>query len=191
MCQVLDLKWKSKMHMKAVISLRHTVKLIPAERDLSAQRQRFFPVSDLIEICQIILPHKPQCSGWLSGTYMLHAVDVSRSRRGGFFFLSFLCSSCTFFSFALSDSADVESLSQDSSDEENEEREEEEPKAEVTSMDEALRTVTGAADHGQEDFLKQNFETLAESCSMGRRDQTLTCNFKGILFGEKTLSCEL
>ncbi len=97
MCQALDLKWKSKMHMKAVISLRHTVKLIPAERDLSAQRQRFFPVSDLIEICQIILPHKPQCSGWLSGTYMLHAVDVSRSRRGGFFF-SLSCAAAVPFS---------------------------------------------------------------------------------------------
>ncbi|XP_070781678.1 mitogen-activated protein kinase-binding protein 1-like [Enoplosus armatus] len=64
---------------------------------------------------------------------------------------------------------DVESLSQDSSDEENEEREEEEQKAEVTSMDEALRTVTGTADRSREDFLKQNFETLAEGCSMAEQ----------------------
>ncbi|KAM9339134.1 mitogen-activated protein kinase-binding protein 1-like [Symphorus nematophorus] len=71
----------------------------------------------------------------------------------------------------LDDSADVESLGQDSSDEENEEREEEEQKAEVTSMDEALRTVTGTSDRSQEDFLKQNFETLAESCSMAEQSR--------------------
>ncbi|XP_039981468.1 mitogen-activated protein kinase-binding protein 1-like [Xiphias gladius] len=71
----------------------------------------------------------------------------------------------------LDDSADVESLSQDSSDEENEEREEEEQKAEVTSMDEALRTVTDTADGSQEDFLKQNFETLAESCSTAEQSR--------------------
>ncbi|KAM3602699.1 uncharacterized protein V6R79_009223 [Siganus canaliculatus] len=65
----------------------------------------------------------------------------------------------------LDDSADVESIGQDTSEEEIEEREEEEQKEEVTSMDEALRTVTGAADRSQEDFLKQNFETLAESCT--------------------------
>nr|XP_046229931.1 mitogen-activated protein kinase-binding protein 1-like isoform X3 [Scatophagus argus] len=69
----------------------------------------------------------------------------------------------------LDDSADVESLGQDSSDEENEEREKEEPKAEVTSMDEALRTVTGTTDRSQEDFLKQNFETLAESCILAEQ----------------------
>lgn len=104
------------------------------------------------------------------------------------FFPSPLCLSCTFFSFALSDSADVESLSQDSSDEENEEREEEDQKAGVTSMDEALRTVTDIADSSQEDIVKQNSETLAESCSMGRRGQTLTCNFEGIdkHFGKNT-----
>ncbi|XP_031166391.1 mitogen-activated protein kinase-binding protein 1-like isoform X2 [Sander lucioperca] len=66
----------------------------------------------------------------------------------------------------LDDSADVGSLSQDSSDEENEEREEEEQKAEVTTIDEALRTVTDTADCSQEDFLKQNFETLEESSRM-------------------------
>lgn len=72
-----------------------------------------------------------------------------------------------FFFLALLDSADVGSLSQDSSDEENEEREEEEQKAEVTTIDEALRTVTDTADCSQEDFLKQNFETLEESSRMG------------------------
>ena len=77
----------------------------------------------------------------------------------------------------------MESLSQDSSDEE---REEQELKAKVTSMDEALRAVTDAAEHSQEDFLKQNFETLADSCSAGRRGQTLTCTFKGtVLHFEK------
>ncbi|XP_041832683.1 mitogen-activated protein kinase-binding protein 1-like [Melanotaenia boesemani] len=65
----------------------------------------------------------------------------------------------------LDDCADEESLSRDSSDEENEEREEKRKKAAVTSMDEALRTVNAAADHSQEDFLKQNFETLADSCT--------------------------
>ncbi|XP_030260499.1 mitogen-activated protein kinase-binding protein 1-like [Sparus aurata] len=62
------------------------------------------------------------------------------------------------------DSVDVDSLGQDSSDEEEEE-EEEGRVARVTSIDEALRTVTGAADRSQEAFLKRNFETLAESCS--------------------------
>ncbi|XP_068564393.1 mitogen-activated protein kinase-binding protein 1-like [Cebidichthys violaceus] len=71
----------------------------------------------------------------------------------------------------LDDSADVESLSQDSSDEEQEEREEEEQKAEVTSMDQALRTVTDTADAGQEDFLKQNFETLQESCRLAEQSR--------------------
>ncbi|XP_069572308.1 mitogen-activated protein kinase-binding protein 1-like [Brachyistius frenatus] len=72
----------------------------------------------------------------------------------------------------LDDSADVDSLSQDSSDEENEEKEEEEERAVAgTSMDEALRTVTAAFDHSQEDFLKQNFETLAESCSTAEQSR--------------------
>lgn len=43
----------------------------------------------------------------------------------------------------------------------------------VTSVDEALLKVTGAAENGQEDFLKQNFETLNQSCSTGMRHQTL------------------
>lgn len=70
--------------------------------------------------------------------------------------------------YSCSDSADVESLGQDSSGEESEEREEEEQIAEVTSMDEALKAVTDAADRSQVDFLKQNYETLAESCSTGK-----------------------
>lgn len=72
-------------------------------------------------------------------------------------------------SVSASDPADVESFEQDSSDEESARRVAEKPKGEVTSMDEALRAVAGCADHNQEDFLKQNFETLAESCSIGRR----------------------
>lgn len=44
----------------------------------------------------------------------------------------------------------------------------------VTSVDEALRTVTGPADRSEEDFLRQNFETLAESSSIGRGGQTLS-----------------
>lgn len=96
------------------------------------------------------------------------------------FFFPSLClspaSAVICLSSAPSDSADVESLGRDSS--EDEEREEEKRKAEVTSMDEALRTVTGTADHSQEDFLRQNFETLAESCSMGR---TGLLNFKGMM----------
>lgn len=65
----------------------------------------------------------------------------------------------------------------DSSDEEKEQ-----PKAKVTSVDEALRTVTGPADRSsQEDFLRQNFETLAQTSSSsssggggtGRRGPTL------------------
>ncbi|XP_078130727.1 mitogen-activated protein kinase-binding protein 1-like [Sander vitreus] len=71
----------------------------------------------------------------------------------------------------LDDSADVGSLSQDSSDEANEEREEEEQKAEVTTIDEALRTVTDTADCSQKDFLKQNFEMLEESSSMAEQSQ--------------------
>lgn len=100
--------------------------------------------------------------------------------QGGFGkrFLSFVPQLLLFLS--PSDSVDVDSLGQDSSDEEEEE-EEEGRVARVTSIDEALRTVTGAADRSQEAFLKRNFETLAESCSSGRRGQTLTCNFKGIV----------
>ncbi|XP_035472971.2 mitogen-activated protein kinase-binding protein 1-like isoform X1 [Scophthalmus maximus] len=67
-------------------------------------------------------------------------------------------------SLELDDSADAESLGQDSSDEEDDEREEVKQRVDVTSLDEALRTVTDTANRSQEDFLKQNFETLAESC---------------------------
>lgn len=105
-------------------------------------------------------------------------LDAPRSRRVWKAF-SFLCASAAAV-FLSSDSVDVDSLGQDSSDEEEEE-EEEGRVARVTSIDEALRTVTGAADRSQEAFLKRNFETLAESCSSGRRGQTLTCNFKGIV----------
>lgn len=101
-------------------------------------------------------------------------LDAPRSRRVWKAF-SFLCASAAAV-FISSDSVDVDSLGQDSSDEEEEGR-----VARVTSIDEALRTVTGAADRSQEAFLKRNFETLAESCSSGRRGQTLTCNFKGIV----------
>ncbi|CAB1458681.1 unnamed protein product [Pleuronectes platessa] len=72
----------------------------------------------------------------------------------------------------LDDFADVESLSPDSCDEEDdEEREEVKQKAEVTSMEEALRTVTDSADRSREDFLKLNFETLAESCSTAEQSR--------------------
>lgn len=44
--------------------------------------------------------------------------------------------------------------------------EKEQPKAKVTSVDEALRTVTGPAERSsKEDFLRQNFETLAHTTS--------------------------
>nr|XP_043904300.1 mitogen-activated protein kinase-binding protein 1 isoform X2 [Solea senegalensis] len=74
------------------------------------------------------------------------------------------------------DSADVDFLSQDSSDEDGGEEEEEEEeevrkKAEVTSIDEALRTVAFTADHRKEDFLKQNFEMLAESGSTAEQSR--------------------
>ncbi|XP_029984207.1 mitogen-activated protein kinase-binding protein 1-like isoform X2 [Sphaeramia orbicularis] len=71
----------------------------------------------------------------------------------------------------LDDSIDMESQSQDSSDGENEDREQGEQNAKLTSMDEALRTVTDSVDHSQEDFLKQNFETLADSCSMAEQSR--------------------
>ncbi|XP_047429397.1 mitogen-activated protein kinase-binding protein 1-like [Mugil cephalus] len=64
----------------------------------------------------------------------------------------------------LDDSADA---SQASSDAESEGKEDQ--AAVMTSMDEALRTVS--ADHSEEDFLKQNFEMLAESCSTGEQSR--------------------
>lgn len=84
------------------------------------------------------------------------------------------------FFFLPSDFADVESLGRASSDEENQESDGEEQKAEVTNMDEALRTVT--AEHSHEDFLQQNFETLAERSSVGREPAVLLSPFSVCLF---------
>lgn len=81
---------------------------------------------------------------------------------------AFTCSS-----FLPSGSADVESLSQGSSDEESEKKEGRGKLVTVTSMDEALRTVNDAGDHSQKDFLKQNFEMLADSCGTGKTKQAL------------------
>ncbi|KAK5606493.1 hypothetical protein CRENBAI_020100 [Crenichthys baileyi] len=66
---------------------------------------------------------------------------------------------------------DVDSLSCGSPDRENEEEEAERKTVLVTSMDEALRTVNDTHDHNQEDFLKENFETLAESCSSAEQSR--------------------
>lgn len=71
----------------------------------------------------------------------------------------------------LSFPADVESLSRCSSDEEEERAARK--TALVTSMDEALRTVNDSQEPGEEDFLRQNFEALAESCSSGGTEQML------------------
>ncbi|XP_024146352.1 mitogen-activated protein kinase-binding protein 1 isoform X1 [Oryzias melastigma] len=57
----------------------------------------------------------------------------------------------------------LESRNRSSSEEEEEDEKEEMAEA-VTSLDEALRRVN--ADHGQQDFLKENYETLGESCSI-------------------------
>ncbi|XP_054618030.1 mitogen-activated protein kinase-binding protein 1-like isoform X2 [Dunckerocampus dactyliophorus] len=70
----------------------------------------------------------------------------------------------------LDDSADAASLSLDSSDDDEEmedgtDEDEEAEKAETTGVDEALKTVTSELD-SREDFLKQNFETLADGCSI-------------------------
>ncbi|XP_068433202.1 mitogen-activated protein kinase-binding protein 1-like [Clinocottus analis] len=74
----------------------------------------------------------------------------------------------------LDDSADVESLSPDSSDDEEEEREEREEEqrwTQVTSMDQALRTVTDTADVGRGDSLRQNFETPEERCIVAEQSR--------------------
>lgn len=71
--------------------------------------------------------------------------------------------------FDISDSRDADSISLDSTDEDGAKRS---LKGAVTSVDEALMKVTGAAEQAQEDFLKQNFGTLNQSCSAGRRKQT-------------------
>lgn len=98
----------------------------------------------------------------------LYAADVPV--LVGFFLTGFLCKRLLHL-FALSDSRDAGSISLDSSDED---RLEQRPKGAVTSVDEALMKVTGAA---EEDFLKQNFETLNQSCSTGTRSINTT-NFK-------------
>ncbi|KAM3842569.1 LOW QUALITY PROTEIN: mitogen-activated protein kinase-binding protein 1-like [Diretmus argenteus] len=73
------------------------------------------------------------------------------------------------------DSEGTESLGQDSSDEETDERQEEgggQRNAGVTSMDKALKMVTDALDHSQdEDFLRQNFETLADNSNMAEQSR--------------------
>ncbi|TWW69079.1 mitogen-activated protein kinase-binding protein 1-like [Takifugu flavidus] len=67
----------------------------------------------------------------------------------------------------LDDSRDSDSMSLDSSEED---RVEQVLQGAMTSVDEALLKVTGAAEHGQEDFLKQNFETLTQSCSTAEQN---------------------
>ncbi|XP_014858358.1 PREDICTED: mitogen-activated protein kinase-binding protein 1-like isoform X2 [Poecilia mexicana] len=64
---------------------------------------------------------------------------------------------------------DVESLSRCSSDEEEERAARKSPL--VTSMDEALRTVNDSQEPGEEDFLRQNFEALAVSCSSAEQSK--------------------
>ncbi|XP_028295343.1 mitogen-activated protein kinase-binding protein 1-like isoform X2 [Gouania willdenowi] len=71
--------------------------------------------------------------------------------------------------YFLEDSAAEEYVSPDSS--EDEEEEEEEQVVCVASVDEALRAVTDASNHSPEDFLRQNFETLAENCSTAQQSR--------------------
>ncbi|XP_013885738.1 mitogen-activated protein kinase-binding protein 1 [Austrofundulus limnaeus] len=56
---------------------------------------------------------------------------------------------------------------------EEEEQEPERKPAEVTSIDEALRTVNDGPEREQEDFLRQNFETLVESSSTAEQSRVL------------------
>lgn len=84
--------------------------------------------------------------------------------------------SLSFTFWKISDSRDADSISLDSADEDGARRS---LQGAVTSMDEALMKVTGAAEHAQEDFLTQNFGPLNQSRSAGRRKQTPTS--KGIL----------
>lgn len=49
-------------YMKAIRSQEHAVKLLSAERGFK-HTEGFFLVSNLIKICQKLLPDKPQCSG--------------------------------------------------------------------------------------------------------------------------------
>ncbi|XP_017157686.1 mitogen-activated protein kinase-binding protein 1-like isoform X2 [Poecilia reticulata] len=64
---------------------------------------------------------------------------------------------------------DVESLSRCSSDEEEERAARK--TALVRSMDKALRAVNDSQEPGEEDFLRQNFEALAESCSSAEQSK--------------------
>lgn len=88
----------------------------------------------------------------------------------GFLLTGLICNPLLYL-FETSDSRDADSVSLDSSDED---RAEQRLKGAVTSVDEALMKVTGAAENGQQDFLTQNFGTLNQSCSTGMRKQTLT-----------------
>lgn len=86
---------------------------------------------------------------------------------------------------SLSDPAEAEYLSEDNSDEENDEKEEDEERREgVTSMDEALRTITDSGGCDRADFLKQNFETLSEGCTTGNTERT---DRRALSFREITL----
>lgn len=86
---------------------------------------------------------------------------------------------------SLSDPAEAEYLSQDSSDEETDEKEEDEERREgVTSMDEALRTITDGGGGDRADFLKRNFETLSDGCTTGNTEHT---DRRALSFREITL----
>ncbi|KAM4633751.1 mitogen-activated protein kinase-binding protein 1-like [Polymixia lowei] len=77
---------------------------------------------------------------------------------------------------ALEDSEVTETLSQVSSDEEHEGQEEDaedDGKTDVRSVDEALQMVTDVLERSQEDFLKQNFETLADNSNMAKQSGSL------------------
>lgn len=78
--------------------------------------------------------------------------------------------------FEISDSRDADSISLDSSDEDRAQQ-----RGAVTSVDEALMKVTGAAENGQEDFLQQNFGTLNQSRSTGLTMQTTSKGHLAIL----------
>lgn len=98
----------------------------------------------------------------------------------GFLLTGLICNSLSLlYLLEISDSRDADSISLDSTDEDGARRS---LQGAVTSMDEALMKVTGAAEHAQEDFLTQNFGTLNHSCSAGRRKQTSTSRgYLGIL----------
>jgi len=174
-------KWKiSKSHLHAPFSLStflfEFTHFYCVECKIWAHRKDFyFFLAD--QNNPLLLPRKPQ---WSPVKLVIWLVKV-------YLYQPFVCCRCTkvillpqfhLVLLSLSGCADVESLSQRSSDEENEEKEEESKTTVVTSMDEALRTVNAPADYSPEDFLKQNFEALAESCSTGTAPQTLARTFK-------------